>query len=343
MQLRTTEPSRPLPQTSRTRRSERRWALATTLAIAGILSAVQLQVKSPLLLGERWFPGGGWIQIILTAGAGGWLYVRLQPLPTRSRWRKRTWLLFTLVFFAQLILGIGVDPRFLLNGELHFPIPDLIVGGAVYRWQLGFMPLLFLVTVLISGGAWCHQLCYFGALDALAAGENPTPNQLNSSTRQRLRFGILVLFILTALGLRLAGVSSLWATLSAGAVGLLGVGIILFGSYRRKRMVHCSLYCPLGTLVSYLKSVSPWRFRITNRCTHCLMCSRHCPYGALTPSDIEQGKPGRSCTLCGDCLPHCPHQALGYSFPGLKPATAQRLWLCVCTTLYLCFLMLARI
>ena len=296
MQLRTTEPSRPLPQTSRTRRSERRWALATTLAIAGILSAVQLQVKSP------------------------------QPLPTRSRWRKRTWLLFTLVFFAQLILGIGVDPRFLLNGELHFPIPDLIVGGAVYRWQLGFMPLLFLVTVLISGGAWCHQLCYFGALDALAAGENPTPNQLNSSTRQRLRFGILVLFILTALGLRLAGVSSLWATLSAGAVGLLGVGIILFGSYRRKRMVHCSLYCPLGTLVSYLKSVSPWRFRITNRCTHCLMCSRHCPYGALTPSDIEQGKPGRSCTLCGDCLPHCPHQALGYSFPGLKPATAQRLW-----------------
>lgn len=325
------------------RRADLRWALATGLAVAGLLSIVQRTVHPPLLLGERLLPGGGWIQIVLAAVAGGWLAYRMQPLSSRSRWRKRAWLAFACVFFAQLALGIWADPVFLLSGRLHFPVPDLILGGAVYRWQLGFMPVLFLVTVLLSGGAWCNQLCYFGAFDALAAGSEAGQTRLDPARRSRIRLGLLALFILTVLVLRLAGIPALWATLAAAAAGVLGIGVILFGSLRRKRMVHCSLYCPLGTLVSYLKSLSPWRFGMNERCTRCLKCTTKCPYGALTSSDILRGKPGRSCTQCGDCLLHCPHEALEYQFPGLTAAPAQRLWLCVCVTLYTCFLMLARI
>ncbi len=320
-----------------------RWAILTAVAIAVLLSMVQITTDPPLLLGERWFVGGGWLQIILAAAAGGWLYTRMYPVSTRSRWRKRTWLFFTLIFFTQLLLGLCLDPVFLLSGELHFPVPDLILGGAIYRWQIGFMPLLFLITVLLSGGAWCHQLCYFGALDAWAARKADHVHPLDSSRRQQIRLSILTLFIIVALSLRLFGVSALWATVWAAGVGGLGLCVLLFGSFPRRQMIHCTLYCPLGTAVSYIKQFSPWRFRITDRCTGCLRCTAHCPYGALTRSDIQQGKPGRSCTLCGDCLPHCPHQALGYHFPGLKTSTAERLWLSVGVTLYVCFLMLARI
>lgn len=252
-------------------------------------------------------------------------------------------MLFVGVFFAQLALGIWADPVFLLSGRLHFPVPDIILGGAVYRWQLGFMPLLFITTVLLSGGAWCNQLCYFGALDALAAGTANRASRISSLRRTRVRLGILGIFILTALVLRLAGVPALWATLAGAGVGLLGIGVILLGSLRKKQMIHCSLYCPLGTLVAYAKNLSPWRFGIDGHCTSCLKCAAKCPYGALTREDIALRRPGRSCTQCGDCLPHCPHGALQYRFPGLGAATAQRLWLCVTLTLYACFLMLARI
>ncbi len=323
--------------------SERRWAVLTDCAIALLLCMVQIFVDPPMLIGERWMTGGGWVQIFLAALAGGWLYGRMYPLKSRNRWRRRTWLLFTCVFFGQLGLGIWVDPRFLMSGQLHLPVPDLILGGAIYRWQLGFMPMLFLVTVLLSGGAWCHQLCYFGALDAWSAGDTYRPSRLSNARRQRIRLGILTLFIGVAGGLRLWGFSPWEATLWGGGVGLLGLGVILLGSYPRRQMIHCSLYCPLGTLVSYLKELSPWRFRLTDRCTHCLHCTAHCPYGALTPADIQRGKPGRSCTLCGECLPHCPHQALTYHFPGLKTSTAEHLWMSVGITLYICFLMLARI
>jgi len=320
-----------------------RWAILTAATIAVLLSIVQIITDPPLLLGERWFSGGGWYQIVLASVAGGWLYTRMDPVSTRSRWRKRTWMFFTVIFFAQLLLGLWADPVFLMSGELHFPVPDLILGGAIYRWQIGFMPLLFLITVLLSGGAWCHQLCYFGALDAWAARNSSRPSRLSSSRRQQIRLSILTLFMLAALCFRLFGLSSLWATVWAAGAGLLGLCVLLFGSYPRRQMIHCSLYCPLGTLVSYVKQLSPWRFCITEQCTHCLHCTTHCPYGALTASDIQQRKPGQSCTLCGDCLPHCPHQALVYRFPGLKSSTAEHLWLCVGVTLYICFLMLARI
>lgn len=319
------------------------WSIATIALTFTLLTVVQLVVKPPLLLGERLLPGGGWIQATAAALFAGWLYGKMTPRATRGIWRRRIWLLFSIVFFGQLLLGIMADSMFLMTGTLHFPIPGLIPIGAVYRWQLSFMPILFIITILLSGGAWCSQLCYFGALDSLAAGSGKRA-QSNKHARTRLRISILIVFIIVALFLRLLDTPSLAATVLAACAGMMGIGVILVFSRQKKTMLHCTAYCPAGTLVSYLKYLSPWRFRINpQKCTQCMACSRVCRYGALQKEDIRRHTPGNTCTYCGDCLPACHHEALEYHVPGCSPAFSEKLWLCVTITLFTCFLSIARI
>ena len=109
----------------------RRIVISTVLLVGGLLSIVQVMPKNPLLIGERLFPYGGWI--------------------------------------GQLALGIFADPIFLMTGKLHLPIPAVILAGPLYRFEGLFMPILFISTLLLSGPAWCSQLCYFGAFDAWSA------------------------------------------------------------------------------------------------------------------------------------------------------------------------------
>lgn len=319
------------------------WIIATSILTFTLLTIVQTVVKPPLLLGERLLPGGGWLQIGLATILSGWFYHKMSPRATRSIWRKRIWLLFAVVFFSQLILGITIDSVFLMSGTLHFPIPGLIPLGAIYRWQLSFMPLLFLITILLSGGAWCSQLCYFGIFDSLAAG-NGRQRSIPQKQRLRLRLSILTLFTAVAIILRFFAFSSLLATILAATIGVIGLFIIVIFSRNRKIMVHCTTYCPAGTLVAYLKHLSPWRFRIdSSQCTHCMACTRSCRYDALQKENILQGKPGNTCTYCGDCLPACHHEALGYRLFNFSPTRAEKLWLCTTITLFTCFLMIARI
>lgn len=118
---------------------------------------------------------------------------------------------------------------------------------------------------------------------------------------------------------------------------------MLLFSRKRRKMVHCSSYCPIGTLVSFLKYLSPFRVRLTTDCCHCMACTNICRYDALHKEEIEKGKIGYTCTYCGDCLSACKHGAIEYHFPGLRPATAERLWIVVTVVLHTCFLMIARI
>ena len=319
------------------------WIIATSVLTFVLLTIVQIVVKPPLLLGERLFLGGGWLQILIASLLSGWFYHKMSPRATRHIWRKRIWLLFSVVFFSQLLLGITIDSVFLLSGTLHFPIPGLIPLGAIYRWQLSFMPILFIITILLSGGAWCSQLCYFGAFDSLAAGHGKR-HSLSKKQRLQIRLSILILFTVVAITLRLFTFPPLLATGLAATVGIIGLLIILTFSRKRKIMIHCTTYCPAGTLVAYLKYISPWRFRIdTRQCTHCMACTRSCLYDALQKENIRQGCPGHTCTYCGDCLSACRHQALGYRIFNFSPVRSEKLWLCTTVTLFTCFLMIARI
>jgi polyferredoxin len=266
----------------------------------------------------------------------------MQDPSKQAKWRVRTWLVFSVVFFSQLLLGILGFDRFLMTGELHLPIPMMIIGGAVFRAEFGFMPVLFLSTVILSGPAWCSHLCYFGAFDAAMSQKKPAAGR-----KWRLsgpfKISVLILVLLVALILRLFNISALYTTIIASVFGLAGLGIIFLVSPRKGRMMHCIHYCPIGTLVNYLKYANPFRFRIDDTCTACMRCTSVCRYDALEPENISNRKPGITCTLCGDCIAVCRPGSFYYKFPGLNAEASRNLYLGVTVTLHAVFLALARI
>lgn len=316
-------------------------AAVAALLIAGLLIIVQTVPQKPLFLLERLFPYGGWIQILLAVFYGFYICYKIQDRQVRPVWRRRVWLLFSVFFFGQLALGIFADPVFLMTGKLHLPIPAIILAGPVYRLEGLFMPILFLSTLLISGPAWCSQLCYFGAFDAINAQGRTDLKPFKY--HKQMRFTVLFLVIAGAILLRLMGTNSFLATATGLTIGIAGLIIMLLLSRKNKKMVHCSSYCPIGTLVSYMKYLSPFRVKLTDNCTHCMACLRSCKYDALHREEIEAGKIGQTCTYCGDCIAACKHQALEYRFLRLRPARAERLWILVTVVLHTCFLMIARI
>ena len=228
-----------------------------------------------------------------------------------------------------------------MTGKLHLPVPAIILAGPIYRLEGLFMPILFLSTLLLSGPAWCSQLCYFGAFDAWSAKGKTEKNVFRY--HKQLRYSVFFLVIAGAIALRLSGASGWMSTVAGLIVGIIGLGIMLILSRQKKKMIHCSSYCPIGTLVSFMKYLSPFRVKLNTDCTHCMACLKSCKYDALHKENIEKGKIGYTCTYCGDCLSTCKHGGLEYRFFKLRPATAERLWIIITVVLHTCFLMIARI
>jgi ferredoxin len=325
----------------------------------GLLAFLQGRVALPLLLADRFLPGLGRVEALGLAVYAAWLLDRMQDPRDSSRWRRRAWGLFSLVFFGQLALGLlGLD-RFLMRGALHLPVPALVVAGPVFRGEGLFMPILFASTLLLVGPAWCSHLCYLGAWDSALAhrkkrpeygaslSEPATGKTPGNTTRVRwrpwLRAGNLLLVVAAALVLRLADASVTTAALGAAALGLAGVAVMLAWSRRTGVMAHCAWYCPLGLVAAWAGRLSPFRVRIAPSCDQCGACTRVCRYDALCQDDVAARRPGLSCTLCGDCLAACPSRSLEYRFPGLSPSVARLAFLTLVVSLHAAFLGVARI
>ena len=101
-------------------------AFVPALLTLFLLSVVAVKVPG-LFLGERFFRGGCWLQVVLGAAYAFLLCWKMQDIRLRARWRRYSWLIFSFSFFGQLLLGIMCDSIFLLSGELHFPIPMMII------------------------------------------------------------------------------------------------------------------------------------------------------------------------------------------------------------------------
>jgi len=252
------------------------------------------------------------------------------------------WRLFSVVFFAQLLIGLAGVERFLMTGQLHLPIPALIVAGPVYRGGGLFMLVLFLSTIVLVGPAWCSHLCYIGAWDDLAARARKQPRPL-PRWREPVRVGLLITVVATALALRLAGVATVVAAGAAIAFGLAGVALMVTWSRRAGAMAHCTTWCPIGLLADVLGKLSPFRLRIGPGCEQCGACASLCRYDALSEEHLRRGRPGLTCTLCGDCLAACPTGAIGYRFPGLSPERARAIFLVLVVSLHAVFLGVARL
>src|ERR1035437_600611 len=134
-----------------------------------LLAFVQVKMEKPMILSERFLKGSGWVEIFLISCYGAFVVFKMQDPLNVPKWRKLTWTTFSVVFFTQLIIGLSGIDKFLMTGKLHLPIPMMILAGSIYRGQLSVMTILFLSTVILTGPAWCSQLCYFGAFDNLSS------------------------------------------------------------------------------------------------------------------------------------------------------------------------------
>jgi polyferredoxin len=295
-----------------------------------------------ILLADRFLKGAGWVEILLLSLYAAFILFKMSTRKDTSRLRIGIWLAFSIVFFTQFLIGLAGLDKLLMTGRLHVPVPAMVIAGPIYRGARFFMPILFLSTIVLVGPAWCSHLCYIGAWDALAARAQKQSGNL-APLWTWVRIALLVLTPLTAILLRIAGVSGLTAGLVAIGFGVLGIGLMAVLSTRKGVMVHCTSICPLGLAGNLLGKISPFRVRINEACTECGLCISACRYNALDARRIERRKPGLNCTLCGDCLASCREGAITYAFPGLNPARARIVFLTVIVSLHAVFLGVARI
>lgn len=295
----------------------------------------------PLLL-ERFVPGSGWLEIFGLSLYAGWLVTTLIATPVTGSIRKTVWLLFSIVFFSQLILGLSGVQQFLMTGVLHLPIPAIILAGPIYRGDGFFMPILFAVTLLLAGPSWCSWFCYVGAWDNLAAQSKTVPAEPKKNW-QWIRVGILVMIIVVALGLRFSGVSTINAVVAALIFGIIGAGVIAMVSRKSGLMTHCTVYCPIGLIAVIAGKINPFRLKINRGCIECGSCTRICRYGALSSENIRNRKVGLNCTLCGDCTASCSGGFIEYHFLAFKGAAVRSAYFVVVVSLHAIFLGFARI
>ena len=325
-------------------RNERTAPVATAafLVAFGLLLFLQAKLELRLLLLDRFFPGAGWPELLALSIYAAFVADWLLDTPRIPTWRFRIWMLFSVVFFTQLGLGLAGFTQFLMTGALHLPIPAMIVGGPAYRGGGFFMPILFLVTIAFVGPAWCSHLCYFGAWDNAAARilprTKPTPRWL-----PHLRWALLALVVLGALGLRAAGLPAAVAAGFGLGFGLVGVAVMILWSRRTGVMTHCVGYCPIGALATGLGKLSPFRLEIGEGCTECRACTVVCRFRALEIEDLRRRRAGIACTLCGDCLPSCHGTFIRYRYLGLSPRAARGLFVALIAAFHAVFLGVARI
>ena len=220
-----------------------RLPLAVFILTFVLLAFVQVKLERPIILAERFLKGSGWVEILLISCYGAFVAFKMQDPMNVPRWRKITWTIFSVVFFTQLIIGLSGIEKFLMTGKLHLPIPMMILAGPIYRGQLSVMTILFLSTIILTGPAWCSQLCYFVAFDNLASGGKTSKEILRYKVA--IKTTLLWLVIAMALILRWLNVYLLVSTLIAIGFGITGIIIMILFSVKRKKMVHCVMYCPI--------------------------------------------------------------------------------------------------
>jgi ferredoxin-type protein NapH len=319
-----------------------RLPLEVFIFIIIFLSIVQVKLENPIILLERFIIEGGWIEIIFIGLYGALIAWKIQDVNQSAKWRRISWTIFSVVFFSQLALGLMGFDRFLMTGELHLPIPVMIMSGPVFRGELSIMTFLFLSTLILTGPAWCSQLCYFGAIDNLSAQKNK-PAKGRIKNRTALKFSFLFLIIVVTLLLRWFHVPLRISTIVAVLFGIGGILVIMTFSRKKGKMIHCLTWCPIGTIVNYGKYINPFRMYIDSSCTLCMKCTNYCKYDALNPEDIKSGKPAVTCTYCGDCLSACHANSIKYKFFRMKPDNARRLYLFLTVSFHAIFLALGRI
>ncbi|RKX85327.1 MAG: 4Fe-4S binding protein [Spirochaetes bacterium] len=316
--------------------------ITSTILTTALLFMAKSKGPEGILLFDRFIPGLGWLQVVIIAVYAGIITHFLLQESKVAKIRIKIWTLFSIVFFSQFLAGILISDKFLMSGKLHIPIPAVILGGPIFRGEGLFMPILFLSTILLTGPAWCSYLCYFGAMDGIAASVKKKPLFPKESWKT-LRFFTTLLVIVTAIVLRTFNISTIIAIYAAIIFGIAGILVTIFISRKRGFMGHCSYYCPIGLLSNILGKISPFRIKIDSSCNNCMACIPACRYNALSAESIASGKAGFNCTLCGDCVDSCSSHSINYNFLNLSPDKSRILFTITISVVHAVFMGIARI
>lgn len=303
----------------------------------------KLDILQPLIL-ERLLPRSGWIEIFFLGIYGAIITEKLLYSTNTSTLRQKIWLLFSIVFFGQLFLGLSGFSVFLMNNSLHLPIPGILIAGPVFRGKISlFMPLLLIFSILIVGPAWCSWLCYSGSFDLIASKKSNLHSEMRLKTTVIFRIVVILVLTGTAMLLRLTKVNSIIASLFGIGYGLIGISIMINLSTKRGIMVHCTSYCPIGLITTTIGKINLFRIKINKSCIKCNRCIKICKYGALSTASLTKGIPDLRCTLCGDCISSCKGSYINYSFLSLSPQMAKQIFITLIVILHTLFLGFGRI
>lgn len=305
------------------------------------------QINRPqLLIGKLfWGNNGLLIQCFIISTYSYFLFNKMINVTLSQKWRNISWTLFSIIFFLQLFLGIFVSKQFLLTGELHFPIPAIIVAGPIYRGSNFFMPILLLSTVLISGSSWCSYFCYIGPLDMIVSKLKRSKNnsiKVQGSLAKSLRPHNLISIIILPLILKAFGLNTNF-TIYLVLIYIIATSLFIYRSYNSKKMIHCSKFCPIGLLVNFVSKLSPFKISINNSCSKCMKCIKSCKYDALSKQSIQSKSTLFNCTLCGDCVSSCGNNSIEYNVFKLRGKKARTVYIFIIVWIHTIFLAVARI
>lgn len=305
------------------------------------------QAGLQVLLLERYFPLWGSVELFFAAWYAAFI-AGLLLNDQRGEKRKKIWLIFTGVFFGQLILGLAGFEKMLMSGKLHIPLPAFIIFSPVYRGEVSFfMPLLLVLSVILAGSTWCSFLCYFGSLNTKADSglkKAAPPSKFLDFILKYGRLLVLLTGVSVALGLRLSGAPLSLALSLALVFGLISFLALIYLSGRYGGLIHCTAFCPIGLVVNVLARLSPWRIKVDPaRCTNCGACEKICVYRAIEAESRQKGRTNLRCSMCRDCLNHCSKKAI-YLWNPLLPAQLRLFGLVgLAVILHVLFLVTARV
>lgn len=194
-------------------------------------------------------------------------------------------------------------------------LPLLIFGGLYYP-LLGYAILacMFVAVVIapFNGRYWCGRLCprglFFDEFIRSVSLNGKLPPLYKRTAFRLLWMAILmtvmaVQFILSKGDLHLFGWGLLMILIVTTVIGIiLGIG--------QQARAWC-LFCPIGTMSSWLgKNKRPVEIESAS-CTDCALCLKNCPMGIHAGGYKNLGRVADGdCTKCGTCVSVCPPKAL---------------------------------
>jgi MauM/NapG family ferredoxin protein len=223
----------------------------------------------------------------------------------------------SVVLFALLVPGSRVaSPETFYFFDLLGNAIAALAARALF-WSLAFSLALVFVTFVL-GRVFCGWACPLGALiDGIDFVTDLPPRA--AGLRRVKHHLLVVLLVLAAFGVaaswwldplvwagRLFAPLPDWAAALAVFIALAAVALAL------GRRGFCRVACPLGAMLGWVASLSPFEHRVGASCTACGLCVKQCRMRALGPgsSDFLRAE----CVHCRECDARCPEQAIEFEY-----------------------------